>query len=86
MPAMLRDAEYSTPVTIAALGLDEAVCFSGPDLAEDSAVELIADDVESGFSYRFKARVAWSRPGDDGDGRVLGLTLEGVPLLVRHAR
>lgn len=81
-PATLRTTKFADTVSVAALGREGVVCTGCDYLERDQPVELRFEDEELSLSYRFSARVAWTRDRDDGTIDA-GLAWEGPPVLVR---
>jgi len=83
--ADLRSNHLIDRVRIASVSPLEMVVRRAPYTESGQTVEIVIADPELSVTYRFKAVVAWR--GDDAeDDYVLGLTLVGSPVLVRHHR
>ena len=82
LPAVVRGGKLHDAITVDDIGPGGMVCGRAPYAEIGSAVEIIIDDVELGLTYRFKARVQWTR--EDGDDYLLGFAWTGTPVLLRH--
>ena len=70
-------------VRLSAIRLDVLVLAGCPWMECGAGVEIHIEDAELRLSYRFKARVVWTR--EEGPEQVeMGLEIVGVPVLVRR--
>jgi hypothetical protein len=80
--ATLRASRFADRITVAVLGREGAICVGCDHVEDGQLVELRFEDEELSLSYRFAARVDWTRHRDDATLDV-GLRWEGAPVLVR---